>query len=72
MTTTTKVKASTQSFTRVFLRNQYGPHAWTYLRDYLKVLPRERKQQQKYLWSRTAPTVTKGTSAVACAHAVAP
>lgn len=57
MTTATKTKKTTQPFTRVFLRNTYGSHAWSYLRDYLKALPRERKKPQKYIWSRTAPTV---------------
>lgn len=54
MTTT---KKTTQTFTRVFLRNKYGAHSWTYLRDYLTVLPRAKKEQQKYRWSREAPTV---------------
>lgn len=52
----TPTKTNTKPFTRVFLRNNYGTHAWVYLRDYLTALPRARKEQQKYRWSREAPT----------------
>jgi hypothetical protein len=61
MTTTTKTKTDKKPFTRVFLRNNYGSHAWTYLRDYLKPLPRAKKEQQKYVWSREAPTAEEAT-----------
>lgn len=54
--TTTATKTNTKTFTRIFLRREYGPRSWDYLAGLLNILPRARKEQQKYTWNGPAPT----------------
>lgn len=53
---TTATKTNTKTFTRILLRKEYGPHSWNYLAGLLNILPRARKEQQKYAWKGAAPT----------------